>query len=83
MIRMNICPHFLFSYKITFKVRTGHIPFQLVYGLYPLLFTKYLLPFEPSQIYDPNLVKVLTNCLSKLKMLQENQLVNEDFITSN
>jgi hypothetical protein len=27
----------LFSYRIAYKVGTGHTPFQLVYGLHPLL----------------------------------------------
>jgi hypothetical protein len=33
----------LFAYRIAYKVSTGHTPFQLVYGLYPLMPTKYLL----------------------------------------
>jgi hypothetical protein len=48
---------FLFSYITIFKVGTDHTPFQLVYGLYPLLPTKYLLPFKPGQTYDPNHVR--------------------------
>jgi len=74
---------FLFSYRTTFKVGTNHTPFQLVYGLYPLLPTKYLLPFKPRQTYDPNHVRVLTIRLLKLEKLQENQLVTQDMITSN
>jgi hypothetical protein len=27
----------LFSYQTTYKVETDHTPFQLVYGLHPLL----------------------------------------------
>jgi hypothetical protein len=27
----------LFSYQTTYKVKIGHTPFQLVYGLHPLL----------------------------------------------
>ncbi len=56
----------LFFYIIAFKVKTCHIPFQLVYGLHLLLLTKFLLPSKPRQSYDPKIVKVLTNCLSKL-----------------
>ncbi len=32
----------IFSYQSAYKVGTSHIPFQLVYGLHPLLPTKYL-----------------------------------------
>ncbi len=32
----------LFSYKITYKVATKYIPYQLVYGLHPLMPTKYI-----------------------------------------
>ncbi len=54
---------------IVFKVGTGHIPFQLVYGLYPLLLIEYLLPSKVGQIYDPNHVKVLTSRLLELENL--------------
>ncbi len=62
----------LFSYKTTFKVGTSHMPFQLIYGLHLLLHVKHLLPFKSAQNYDPTLVRILTNQLSKLKKLQEN-----------
>jgi hypothetical protein len=32
----------LFIYYTTYKVSTRHTPFQLVYGLYPLMLIKYL-----------------------------------------
>jgi len=73
----------LFSYIIAFKVGIGHIPFQLVYGLFPLLLIEYLLPFKPRQTYDPNLVRVLTSRLLELEKLQENQLIAQDLINSN
>jgi hypothetical protein len=56
---------FLFSYKTTFKVGTGHIPFQLVYGLHPLLPMEYLLPSKLRQIHD--LTPILINQLLELK----------------
>ncbi len=43
----------LFSYRTTYKVGTGHIPFQLVYGLHSLLPIKYLLPSKPGENKDP------------------------------
>jgi hypothetical protein len=73
----------LFSDKTAFKVGISHIPFQLVYGLYPLLPTKYLLPSKLGQIYDPKPIRVLTNHLLELEKLQKNQLVAQDLIASN
>jgi hypothetical protein len=32
----------LFSYKTTYKVTIGYTPYQLVYGLHPLMLTKYI-----------------------------------------
>jgi hypothetical protein len=43
----------LFSYQTTYKVETGHTPFQLVYGLHPLLLIKYLLPSKLGENRDP------------------------------
>jgi hypothetical protein len=53
----------LISYRTAFKVGIDHTPFQFVYGLYPLLPTKYLLPSKPGKFYDPKLVIVLCNHL--------------------
>jgi hypothetical protein len=52
---------FLFSYKTIYKVGTCHRPFQLVYGLHPLLPTKYLLPSKLGEHVDPTTIKILTN----------------------
>jgi hypothetical protein len=59
----------LFFYISAFKVGIGDIPFQLVYGLYPLLPTKYLLPSKPGHIYDPKHIRVIINCLLELEKL--------------
>jgi len=34
----------LFSYKIAYKVATRYTTYQLVYGLHPLMPTKYIIP---------------------------------------
>jgi hypothetical protein len=65
----------LFSYWIAYKVGIGHTPFQLVYGLHPLLPTEYLLPSRPSYNRDPQPVRVLINWLYELEKLQENMLI--------
>jgi len=59
----------LFSYRTTYKIGIGHTPFHIVYGLHPLLPTKYLLLSKPSENKDPQLVKVLTSRLFELKKL--------------
>jgi hypothetical protein len=43
----------LFSYQTAYKVGIGHIPFQLVYGLHPLLLIKYLLPLSLGENKNP------------------------------
>ncbi len=34
----------LFSYRIAYKVATRYTPYQLMYGLHPLMPTKYIVP---------------------------------------
>jgi hypothetical protein len=34
----------LFSYKTTYKVAIGYTPYQLVYGLHPLMPIEYIMP---------------------------------------
>ncbi len=65
----------LFSYQTAYKAEIGHTPFQLVYGLHPLLPIEYLLPSKPSENKDPRHVKVLTNWLSELEKSQEKNLI--------
>ena len=36
----------LFSYQTAYKVATGHSPFELVYGLLPLMPTEYIVPTQ-------------------------------------
>lgn len=48
------------AYQIAFKVAIGHTFFQLVYGLHPLMPTKYLLPLENNPM-DHTPIRVLSN----------------------
>jgi hypothetical protein len=73
----------LFSYRIVFKVGTDHTPFQLVYGLHPLLPTKYLLPSKPRQTHDPKLVTFSTSQLSEIEKFQEDQLIAQELVAFN
>jgi hypothetical protein len=49
----------LFSYKITYKVITMYTPYQLVYGLHPLMPIKYIVPIANGNQRDNTSVKVL------------------------
>jgi hypothetical protein len=65
----------LFTYCTTYEVSTIHTPFQLVYGLYSLMPTKYLLPtFTSEGIVVTNIVKVLTKRIFELEKLEETRL---------
>jgi hypothetical protein len=49
----------LFSYRIIYKVATRYTPYQLVYGLHPLVPTKYIVPVASGDQRDITLLKVL------------------------
>ncbi len=61
----------LFSYKIAYKVVTWYTPYQLVYGLHPLMPIGYIVPIVGGNERDDTLGKVLTNKITKLEKLQE------------
>ncbi len=61
----------LFSYKITYKVITWYTPYQLVYGLHPLMPTKYIVLVAGGNEKNNTLVRILTNRIIKFKKLQE------------
>jgi hypothetical protein len=53
-------PTILFSYKTTYKVTIRYTPYQLVYGLHPLIPIEYILPIIDNNHRKGNHVKVLT-----------------------
>jgi hypothetical protein len=61
----------LFSYKIAYKVTTKYTPYQLVYGLHPLMRIKYIVRIDGGNQKGNTLVKVLISRVSKLEKLQE------------
>jgi len=61
----------LFSYITTYKVTTRYTPYQLVYGLHPLMPTKYIILVTGGNERNSTLVKVLISRNTKLKKLQE------------
>jgi len=51
----------LFSYKTTYRIVTWYTPYQLMYGLHPLMPTEYIIPIGGGEERDNTLVKVLTS----------------------
>ncbi len=61
----------LFSYVTTYKVATWYTPYQLVYGLHPLMPIEYIVPVANGNENHSILMKVLTSKITKLEKLQE------------
>jgi hypothetical protein len=61
----------LFSYKTTYKIAKGYTPYQLVYGLHPLMPTKYIVPIVGGDEKDNIPMRVLTNRIIELEKFQE------------
>jgi len=61
----------LFSYKIAYKVVTWYTPYQIVYGLHPLMPTKYIIPIVGGNEKDNTPLKVLTSRIIEFEKLQE------------
>jgi hypothetical protein len=59
----------LFSYKITYKVATRYTPYQLVYGLHPLMPTKYIVLVVGGDEKKNILVKILISTIIELEKL--------------
>jgi hypothetical protein len=59
----------LFSYKIVYKVATCYTPYQLVYGLHPLMTTTYVLLVISGDHRDVEPTKVLIAIIIELENL--------------
>jgi hypothetical protein len=65
----------LFSYKIAYKIATWYTPYQLEYGLHPLVFTKCIvLVASGNERYNTS-ARILTSIITKLKKLQEARML--------
>ncbi len=64
----------LILYRLAYKVTTWYTPYQLVYGLHPLMPTKYIIPIVGGNERDNTLMRVLTSITTKLKKLQETKM---------
>jgi hypothetical protein len=61
----------LFSYMIANKVATWYTPYQLVYGLHPLMPIEYIVLVMGGNERNNIVMNVLTSRITKLKKLQE------------
>jgi hypothetical protein len=59
----------LFSYIIAYKVATRYIPYQVMYGLHPLMSIEHIILVVGGDEKDSTLVKVLTNRIIELEKL--------------
>ncbi len=64
----------LFSYKIAYKVTTWYTPYQLMYGLQPLMPTKYIMLVASGNDKDNTSMKVLTSKITKPEKLQKDRM---------
>jgi hypothetical protein len=61
----------LYSYITAYKVTTGNTPYQLVYGLYPLMPIEYIVLVTSGNERNNTPLKVLTSKIIELEKLQE------------
>jgi hypothetical protein len=59
----------LFSYIISHKVATKYTPYQLVYGLHPLMPTEYIVLVVGGDQQNNTLVRVLISRIIELEKL--------------
>ena len=65
----------LFSYRMAYKVATGHSPFELVYGFLPLMPTEYIVPTQRTTTdLDFTQHRVLAARIANLDKLDETRL---------
>jgi hypothetical protein len=73
----------LFSYMTSYKVAMGYTPYMLIYGLHPLLPTKYVLSAINGDHKDAKPTKVLIAKVIELQKLQENKLESQNDVRAN
>jgi hypothetical protein len=59
----------LFSYITTYKVTTGYTPYQLVYGLHPLMPIEYIILVVGGNERDNTPVRVLISRITEFNKL--------------
>ncbi len=73
----------LFPYRTTYKVATCYTPYQLVYGLHPLMLIEYFLLAINGDHRDSKPTRVLIARIIKLDKLQENRLETQNNVGLN
>jgi hypothetical protein len=61
----------LFSYRTVYKATIGYTPYQLVYGLHPLVPIEYVEPIVGGNERSNISMKVLTSRIIELEKLQQ------------
>ncbi len=64
----------LFTYGFVYKVATRYTPYQLMYGLHPLMPTQYIMLIVGGNERNNASVKVLTNKIIEWEKLQEDRM---------
>ncbi len=59
----------LFSYNTAYKVITWYTPYQLLYGLHPLMPIEYIIPIVSGNEKESTLMKVLLSRIPKLEKI--------------
>ncbi len=64
----------LFSYRIAYTIATGYTPYQLLYGLHPLMLAKYIVLVVGGNERYNTLVRILTSIIIEVEKFQEVQM---------
>ncbi len=59
----------LFSYQTIYKVATWYTPYQLAYGLHPLMPTKYIVPIGGGNERDYTSMRIFTTRIIEFEKL--------------
>ncbi len=69
-------PIALWAYRTTYKVSTQHTPYKLIYGLMPLLPTKFIVPTNRTLAEkDGNWINALLAQMEDLILLDEKRII--------
>jgi hypothetical protein len=61
----------LLLYKISYKVATRYMPYQLMYGLHPLMHIEYILAIASGNERDNISLRVIINKIRGMENLHE------------
>ncbi len=67
----------------TYKMLTSYTPYQLVYGLHPLMPIEYVLSAISGDHKDVEPTRILTTRIIELEKLQKNKLEAQDNVGTN